>query len=101
MYEMSGGIGLFGGSFNPIHNGHLIIARAIAERLSFSQIILIPSAIPPHKQMNEDLADPAHRLEMARLAVVDEPIFEVSDIEVTRSGPSYTFDTVTAYRAMV
>ncbi|MHC4798614.1 MAG: nicotinate-nicotinamide nucleotide adenylyltransferase, partial [Planctomycetota bacterium] len=61
-------VGLFGGSFNPIHIGHLIIARAVAERLSLSRTVLIPSANPPHKQ-NHDLVDSADRLEMVRLAI--------------------------------
>ncbi|MHC4442420.1 MAG: nicotinate-nucleotide adenylyltransferase [Planctomycetota bacterium] len=93
-------VGLFGGSFNPIHIGHLIIARAVAERLSLSRTVLIPSANPPHKQ-NHDLVDSADRLEMVRLAIADEPGFELSDIELRRSGPSYTILTVQEYRQML
>jgi len=92
-----GAIGLFGGSFNPVHHGHLIVARAVAERLSLDKVILIPSASPPHKP-NETLADAHHRLAMARLAVTDEAGLEVDDIEIRRSGPSYTILTVQAYR---
>lgn len=91
------GIALFGGSFNPIHHGHLIIARAVAERLGVARLILIPSAAPPHKSA-DGLANARDRLHMARLAVETDPTFEVSDVEVRRSGPSYTFLTVEEYR---
>jgi len=91
-------IGLFGGSFNPIHFGHLITARSVAEQLGHARIMLIPASVPPHKQ-HAALAAPEHRLEMARRAVAGDPLFEVSDMELRRAGPSYTFDTVTALRA--
>jgi len=94
---MSQRIGLFGGRFDPIHFGHLISARSIAERLSLSRIVLIPCARPPHRPAGE-LTDAASRLEMARLAVQDDPLFESSDLEIHRPGPSYTFDTVTQFR---
>ncbi len=86
-------IGLYGGSFDPIHFGHLISARCIAERFDLSRVILIPSARPPHKQ-DSKVTDPQHRLAMTRLVVEDDPLFEVSDAELLRAGPSYTFDTV-------
>jgi len=92
-----GGIGLFGGSFNPIHNGHLIAARSVAEHLGLERVVVIPSANPPHKR-DAELADAADRLAMARLAVAGEAGFEVSDVEVKRHGPSYTILTVQAYR---
>ena len=91
------GVALFGGSFNPIHTGHLIIARSVAEMRDLSRVILIPSANPPHKT-DQDLADAADRLEMVRLAVEDEAGLEASDIEIKRDGPSYTVLTVEAYR---
>lgn len=91
------GVVLFGGSFNPIHNGHLIVARSVAERLGSNRVVLIPSASPPHKN-ESDLAEAGDRLEMARLAVAEEPGFETSDIEIQRSGPSYTVLTIEAYR---
>ena len=91
------GIVLFGGSFNPIHHGHLIIARAVAERLGAGRLVLVPSAAPPHKH-GEDLADVHDRLAMARRAVAGDPAFEVSDAEVRRSGPSYTYLTVEEFR---
>lgn len=92
-----GGTALFGGSFNPIHHGHLIVARAVAERLGVSRTVFVPSAQPPHKR-GAGLASAADRLEMARLAVQGEAGFEVSDVEILRSGPSYTFLTVSDYR---
>lgn len=87
-------LGLFGGSFNPVHFGHLISARAVAERLGLERVLLIPSASPPHKQQANDLAPATHRLEMVRLAVEGDALFEVSDIELHRDGPSYTIDTI-------
>lgn len=95
---MAGGVALFGGSFNPIHHGHLIIARAVAERLDLVRLVLIPSANPPHK-VGQDLADAADRLAMVRLAIADEPFFEVSDTEIRRRGTSYTILTLEEYRS--
>lgn len=94
---MAQGIGLFGGSFDPIHFGHLISARSLAEQLSLDRVVLIPSGRPPHKR-EAIRTDPAHRLEMTRRAVEGDPLFEVSDVELRREGPSYTFDTVTEFR---
>jgi nicotinate-nucleotide adenylyltransferase len=88
----------FGGSFNPIHNGHLICARAAAEALGFPQVALIPSAQPPHKPRDASIAPAAHRLAMCRLAVQNDPMFTVDDRELHRAGPSYTIDTVRTLR---
>jgi nicotinate-nucleotide adenylyltransferase len=88
----------FGGSFNPIHHGHLICARAAAEGLGFSQVTLIPSAQPPHKPLDTSIAPAADRLAICRLAVGDDPMFAVDDREFRRHGPSYTLDTVRALR---
>jgi nicotinate-nucleotide adenylyltransferase len=85
----------FGGSFNPIHHGHLLCARAIAESAGFDRVVLIPSAQPPHKPITAELASPEDRLAMCRLAAASQPeLFEVSDIELQRAGRSYTIDTV-------
>ena len=83
----------FGGSFNPIHHGHLICARAVAEAKRFDRVVLIPTALSPHKLRADELAAPEQRLAMCRLAVEGDPFFEVSDLELTRAGPSYTIDT--------
>lgn len=88
----------FGGSFNPIHHGHLICARAAAEVKEFERIMLIPSAQPPHKPAAADLADPKQRLEMCRLATKDSSLFAVDDIELNRAGPSYTIETTKELR---
>ena len=89
-------VGLYGGSFNPIHHGHLIIARAVAERLRLDRVILLPSARPPHKG-DRKLLDAPHRAAMVKLAIEGEPLFEFSDFDLTREGPSYTIDTVTHF----
>ncbi|MCI0546898.1 MAG: nicotinate-nucleotide adenylyltransferase [Candidatus Rokubacteria bacterium] len=88
-------IGVLGGSFNPIHFGHLLVADLLAEALGFDRVVLVPAARPPHKPSAE-LADAEHRLAMTRLAVAGHPRFEVSDLELRRSGLSYTVDTLAA-----
>jgi nicotinate-nucleotide adenylyltransferase len=84
----------FGGTFNPIHYGHLIVSRSAAESAGFERIVLIPAMQPPHKAGDTGIASPEHRLAMCQLAVADDPVFEVSDIELRRPGPSFTIDTV-------
>ncbi len=91
-------IGLFGGTFNPIHLGHLRAALEVKEYFNLDQIYLIPSAIPPHKETIV-VADANDRLEMLRLAAANHPDLTVSDIELNRPGPSYTIDTVRFYKA--
>jgi nicotinate-nucleotide adenylyltransferase len=86
----------FGGSFNPVHHGHLICARQAAEAGGFDALTLIPSANPPHKAASGDVAPPEHRVRMCRLAVQGAGLFNVDDLETRRSGPSYTIDTVRA-----
>ncbi|MGE3977770.1 MAG: nicotinate-nucleotide adenylyltransferase [Nitrospira sp.] len=86
-------LGLFGGSFNPIHNCHLTIAHHVHERMQLSQVLFIPTGDPPHKR-DGSLAPANVRFEMVRLAVADSPLFLVSDIEIQRRGKSYSIDTV-------
>jgi nicotinate-nucleotide adenylyltransferase len=88
----------FGGSFNPIHHGHLLCARAAAEAKGYQQVVLIPSAVPPHKLQASGLVTAPQRLEMCRLAVAGDPFFAVDDLELTRAGPSYTIDTAREFR---
>ncbi len=88
-------LGIFGGSFNPIHLGHLIVVETVRDQLHLDKILFVPSANPPHKQ-DLALAPAADRLEMARLATKENPAFEVSSLEVERSGTSYSIDTITA-----
>lgn len=89
--------GLFGGTFNPVHFGHLRSAYEVQARFSLDGVCFIPAAIPPHKEPSS-VADAADRLEMIRLAVSDYPEFSVSDVELKRSGPSYTIDTVKHFK---
>jgi len=86
---------LFGGAFNPIHYGHLVLADDVRERLSLERVLFMPAGAPPHKPLS-GLAPAADRYEMVRLAIADTPAFEVSDLELRRPGPSYTVDTVEA-----
>ncbi len=83
-----------GGSFNPIHYGHLICARAAAEAMGADGVLLIPTAVPPHKREDMEIASPLHRLEMCRRAVQHNAFFDVDDREIRRGGPSFTILTV-------
>lgn len=84
---------IFGGSFNPIHNGHLNLLNSLDRIYNFDRIILIPTGIPPHKS-GKDYISAEDRLEMCRLACKDSNKLQVSDIEIKRQGISYTVDTV-------
>ena len=90
-------IGLFGGTFNPIHLGHLRGAEEIREAFELEEVIFIPSSIPPHK-VTEKVIEAKHRLEMVRLATANNPHFSTSDLEITRSGKSYSIDTLRFFR---
>jgi len=99
---------LFGGTFNPIHHGHLIAARAVAEYFHFERVTFVPAYVPPHKSADQDgegraasagfQATAEDRLEMTRLAIAGEELFDVSDVELRRQPPSYTFDTLMQLR---
>ena len=84
---------LFGGTFDPIHEGHLRLAREFARRLSLDRVVLMPTALPPHK-LKTELAREEDRLAMCRLAVEGDPLFVVSDLEIRRGGASFTADTL-------
>jgi nicotinate-nucleotide adenylyltransferase len=86
---------LLGGSFNPIHYGHLLLAEEVRERLALDRVTFMPAGVPPHKPAG-GLAPAADRHAMVRLAIADNPAFEVSDLELRRAGPSYTVDTLEA-----
>ncbi|MCC7300702.1 MAG: nicotinate-nucleotide adenylyltransferase [Verrucomicrobia bacterium] len=87
-------IGVFGGSFDPVHMGHLTIAQDAVEQLELDRLIFVPAAVPPHKQ-GHALAEGRYRLEMLQLATESNVSFEVSDMELQRGGVSYTIDTIT------
>lgn len=84
---------VFGGSFNPIHTGHLLLADEVLEMLGLDRVLFIPAAVPPHKAP-ATLAAASDRYAMVALAVASHARFEVSDIEIRRTGPSYTVDTL-------
>ena len=86
-------IGILGGTFNPIHTGHLIMAEEVCKNHHLSKIIFIPTYIPPHKYVN-DLVDAHHRYQMIKAAISGISKFEVSDLEIVREGKSYTIDTI-------
>lgn len=83
--------GIFGGSFNPIHYGHLMICEYIKEEMGLDKVIFIPTGNPPHKEIGVSAED---RYEMVKLAISPNPDFEISDIETTRVNLSYTVDTI-------
>lgn len=91
-------IGLFGGSFDPVHVGHLMIAEHVREARELDRILFIPASTPPHKP-GRRITSGAHRLEMLRRAVAGNPGFEVSDVELRREGKSYTILTVRELQA--
>ena len=86
-------IGILGGTFNPLHMGHLIMAEEVCKHHHLSKVIFIPAYIPPHKS-TENLADALHRYQMVKEAISGNEIFEVSDFEIKREMKSYTIDTV-------
>jgi nicotinate-nucleotide adenylyltransferase len=83
----------FGGSFNPIHDGHLRCAKAVADAAGYTKVVLIPSGVPPHRSGQPDMASAPDRLTMCHLAVENDRLFGVSDIELRRSVPSFTLET--------
>lgn len=86
-------IGIYGGTFDPIHMGHLIVAEMARQECGLEKVLFIPAASPPHKN-NKYVSPSNYRFHMTRLAVESNPYFEVSDIEIKRQGISYTVDTL-------
>ena len=86
-------VAVFGGSFNPVHYGHLLLADDVLERLGLDRVLFLPAAAPPHKPAAQ-LAPAPDRFEMVRLAIAGHPRFAASDVELRRTGPSYTVDTL-------
>jgi nicotinate-nucleotide adenylyltransferase len=92
-----GSIGILGGTFDPVHHGHLVIAEEAREALGLERVLLVPAATPPHKP-DRPVTDAVHRLAMAELAVAGNPSFAVGRLELDRGGASYTVDTLEALR---
>lgn len=86
-------VGIFGGTFAPVHNGHIIAAKAFMEQMKLDYLYIIPACLPPHKQISPS-DDPKHRLRMCELAFADVDGVVVSDLEIARGGKSYTYDTL-------
>ncbi len=91
-------LGIMGGTFDPIHMGHLIMAEAVRDEFGLDRVLFIPAAHPPHKKGRWDLADAGHRYRMTELAVRSNPCFEVSDMELHRREPSYSVVTIELLR---
>ncbi|MFQ5645990.1 MAG: nicotinate-nucleotide adenylyltransferase [bacterium] len=90
-------IGIFGGTFNPIHNGHLIVAEEVKERFGLNKICFVPAYLPPHKSA-QSLIPASDRLRMVEMAVADNPGFGCSRVEIERKGLSFSIDTVRYFR---
>ena len=90
-------VGIFGGTFDPIHHGHLILGREAIEALRLDRLLFIPAAASPHK-LDREPAPPEVRLEMLRAALEDEPGFQLDEMELQRPPPSYAIDTVELLR---
>lgn len=91
-------LGVMGGTFNPIHQGHLVTAEVVRDEFRLKEVIFVPSGKPPHKE--DDIAPAQHRLMMVILATASNPYFSVSPIEVKRKGESYTRDTLIELKKM-
>ena len=86
-------IGIFGGTFNPVHIGHLITAESVRELYSLDRVVFIPAKMPVHKELEDSIAA-EDRFQMVKLAVEDNPCFDVSSVEINRASPSYTILTL-------
>ena len=93
-------IGLFGGTFDPIHNAHLRVANEALIQCELSKVIFIPNSISPFKT-NFDVTDAHHRLAMVQRAVAGNPHFDISDVEILRSGPSFTVETLRHFKSVL
>ena len=93
-------IGIYGGTFNPPHLGHMGAARCAAKALGLDRLLVIPDRIAPHKQLPMDSPAPEQRLEMLQISLRDEAGIEASDLELKREGVSYTYQTVEQLREM-
>ncbi|NSW76103.1 MAG: nicotinate-nucleotide adenylyltransferase [Candidatus Atribacteria bacterium] len=88
-----------GGTFDPIHYGHLVTAEEVRDYFDLEEVVFVPSARPPHK-IGQEISDPEHRYLMVVLATVTNPYFRVSRVEIERPGPSYSIDTVRYFKSV-
>jgi len=90
-------IGVLGGTFDPIHNGHLAVAEEVRARLNLGEVLFVPAG-QPQLRTNSPISAAEHRLEMVRLSITGRPYFRLSTVEIERAGPSYTVDTIAELR---
>jgi nicotinate-nucleotide adenylyltransferase len=90
-------VGVFGGTFDPIHIGHLVSAEEVRVKLELERVVFVPARLPPHK-LDHVVSPVEHRLAMVELAIASNPHFAVSRVDIDRSGPSYTVDTIELLR---
>ncbi len=90
-------IGVLGGTFDPVHNGHLIVAEEVITKLNLAEVIFVPAG-QPWLKVDRPISPAEHRLQMLRLALADTPHFKLSTLEIERAGPSYTVDTIAELR---
>ena len=88
-------VGILGGNFNPVHNQHLLIANQVGTALNLEKVYLMPEYLPPHVD-EKDTIEAEHRLNMLKLAIADNPLFDIEQAELQRKGKSYTYDTMKA-----
>jgi len=93
-------IGILGGTFDPIHNGHLLVAEEARARLNLDEVLFIPAGLPWLKE-DKTIVAAEHRVQMVRLAITGKPYFQLSTIEVERGGPSYSVDTIAELKAQL
>jgi len=93
-------IGVMGGTFDPVHNGHLILAEEAKARLNLSEVVFVPAGRPWQKA-DRVITAAEHRLQMVRLATADKPYFKLATLDIERAGPSYTIDTITELRTQI
>ena len=92
-------IGLFGGTFDPVHTGHMALAEQVREQMELHRIILLPAGNPPHKS-ERDITDKMHRFRMLRIAAASHPHFFVSDYEILKETPNYSYQTISDFKEM-
>lgn len=96
---MSERVGILGGTFNPIHIGHLAVAQMAMDKFSLDKVVFVPTHLPPHKKI-ANLASAAHRYQMVRIAIEDNPAFMISDYEIKKGGKSYSVETIRHFRTI-